>query len=519
MLDRLAFETWDGLAKFLTQRDRVSLTYVSSSVRSSILPILYRNIFLNEKPCIYSDSDPLLGNFWSALNVRGLKIEDADQKLSALIQTLRESALLSSYVENVQCTWHLNNALLQELLGVLVSQASHLRHFRNYLTTELVDDLKKIAPQLQSVDIPPPGVLPQQEVSSSYLPNMKDLVQFYSFDNITSLNIYMDPGQFFSNYAASAPKLRLRELGLSLRNDNYDPASFQAARYTYSEIFDVRYLEMVTILSWYEAERVDVYEKYHLRELLEFKNLKELTLLSLYANESFLRECIRSFTQLRRLKLDFMLGHRIEQETLALLARSPAHLSLQYLDLKCAPLDPYLVTVLRGNASRFEIAETCICPTCRDVAQDIIRKKFFPTHSSLHIRSLEDIPKRDIITRIVSVSPIVPYALFVDTRPGLSFIESPAEDVARILNKALGKNMLVAEDIVKVYHAHLHSLKRTFTYFLQRFPNLKFLTVNDVPTSVEEGPGGQKYNQPIYHNQGYQNNQVYEVVDYDNLFG
>ncbi|SCU87118.1 LAFA_0E04830g1_1 [Lachancea sp. 'fantastica'] len=518
MLDRLAFETWEELSKFLLQEDRVRLTYVSSRVRSAISPILYRNLFLNEQPCIYSDSKPLLANCWSVLGIKEHKNENADQKLIALIRTLRGSPLLRSKVEIVHCTWHLNVALLRDLLAVLAHDTPKLRQFRNFLTTELIDDLEKIAPQLQSLDLPPPGVLPQEKVAPSYLSQLASLVRCSHFDNITALNIYMDPGAFFNNYAPSAPKLRLRELSLSLRDDKYGAGSFPRARNTYSDIFNVRYLEKLTILSWFETENIDVYEKYHLHELLKFQNLKELSLLSFFANDGFLRACIKSFPLLRRLKLDYMLGHAIDPSTLTLLAQSPAHMSLKYLDLKCLPLEPHLVTIEPGNTARFEINESCVCPACRDVFQNILRKKLFPTHASHLIRGLEDIPNRDIITRIISLSPIIPYTLFVDIRPGQSFVSDPAEGVASTMNKALGENVFAVEDIIKVYHAHLHSLRRTFGYFLQRFPNLEFLNINDVPTSVEEGPGGQKYNQPIYHSNGYENNQVYELVDDENLF-
>ncbi|CEP63230.1 uncharacterized protein LALA0_S07e05424g [Lachancea lanzarotensis] len=518
MLERLAFETWNELAKYLTQDERVALTYVSSKVRLAISPILYRNLFLNEEPCVFSDSNPLLANSWSVLCITEHKNEYADQKLSCLIRTLQESPFLSSNVEVVHCTWHLDIALLRDLLAVLVHNAPNLRHFRNFLTPAIIDDLKKVAPQLQSLDLPPPGVLPQGQVAGSYLPRLASLVRCSSFENITALNIYMDPGEFFSNYAPWAPKLRLRELSLSLRGDNYEPDSFPKARYTYSDVFDVRYLESLTILSWFEEENIDVYEKYHLHELLKFQNLKELTLLSFYANDGFLRECIQSFPLLRRLRLDYMLGHMIDQGTLTLLSQSPAHLSLQYLDLKCSPLEPYLVTVVRGRTARFEINESCVCPACRDVVQNILRKKIFSTQSSYLVKGLEDIPNRDVITRIISLSPIIPYTPFVDIRPGQSYINDPAKAVASTLNKAFGQDVFAVEDIIKIYHAHLHSLRRTFGYFLQRFPNLAFLNINDVPTSVQEGLGGQKYNLPIYHSQGYRTNQVYELVDDDNLF-
>ncbi|SCU86245.1 LANO_0C07228g1_1 [Lachancea nothofagi CBS 11611] len=518
MLMNLPVDIWDGVAQYLTQEDKVSLTYVSSSVRFAILPILYRNLFLNEKPCMHSDSDPLLGNYWSVLNIQEARYEDADRKLAALIRTLSESPLLASYLDIVHCTWHLDVALLKELLEVLVRQAGNLRQFRNFLRMELVDELKALGPQLHALDLPPPAVLPQKRVSSLYLSTLAALIPHYSFENVTYLNIYMDPGLFFSNYAPNAPKLRLRELGLSLRGDTYDASCFKTSRLTYSDVFDTRYLEKLTILSWYETDDVDIYEKYHLFELLEFVNLRELTFMSFFANDDYLRHCLQTFTQLRRLKLDYMFGHTIKQGLIELLAQSPESQTLQYLDIKFRQLDPYLVTVNHGSVSYFEINETCICSSCHEVLQNIIYRKIFPTQSSLHIKSFEDVPKRDIITRIISVSPIVPYTQFVDSRPGLSFVQDPVEDDAQIINKALGKSVLTAGDIIKVYHAHLHSLKRTFNYFLQRFPNLKFLNVNDVPTSVNEGPGGQRYNEPVYNGKGYHTNQVYEVIDDESLF-
>ncbi|SCU90213.1 LADA_0F02542g1_1 [Lachancea dasiensis] len=518
MLDKLPYEIWECLARFLAQGDRVSLTYVGSSVRKAISPIIYQNLFLNEKPSVLSDSDPLLTNFWSVLNIRRAQYEEADQKLTALIRTLRESQLLSSYVEIIQCTWHLNTVLIKELLCVLGMQAVNLRQFRNFLRIELIDQLEILGPQLQSLVLPPPGVLPQEKVDPFYLPRIIKYLSRHSLENITSLNIFMDPGLFFGNVKPHFGKLRLRELELSLRDDNYSLESFNNRRLKYSDIFDTRYLEKLTILSWYENDNVDIYRKFFLDELLAFKNLKELTFMSFFFNDSFLRKCLQAFAQLRRLKLDYMFSQPIPQNTIELLARSPSQKTLQYLDLKFRPLDPYLITTNDGAASHFEINCSCKCSRCQEVIKDIIYQKVFPTPASSNIRSIEDIPKRDIITRIVSVSPIVPYTQFVDSRPGLSFVGDPVEDARQVINELLGRSLLTTGDITKVYHAHLHSLKRTFNYFLQRFPSLRYLTVNDVPTSVEEGPGGQLYNKPIYHSQYYETNQIYEVVDEENLF-
>ncbi|KAM3160966.1 F-box domain-containing protein [Lachancea thermotolerans] len=523
MLDDLPLEIIECVARYLPQGDRIHLTYVSSRLRSKVLPIIYRNIYLNETPCAPSDADPLLGNDWSCLSIPRPHFQYADSKLKALTRSLERSSLLSSYVEVVYCTWHLDLGILRRFLAVLVRKAHNLREFRNFLHLELATDLKAVGSRLRSLDLPPPGILPQKLVSKSYLSLLSDLVRHSQLDSLTSLNIYLDPGIFCSNYAPGMRKLRLRKLGLSLRGDKYSRSCFKAPRLAYSDIFDPNYLEKLTILSWHEKQDIDIYEQYHLFELLDFKNLKELTLMSFFANDSFLRECIRSFGQLRRLKLDYMFGHSLGSNIIELLAQSPSQKTLHYLDLKFWELDPYLVTIEQGRRSRFEINEICKCESCKDVFRNIIRKKLFPSQSALNIQSIEDVTKRDIITKIISVDPIVPYARFVDTRPGMLFVEDPVLGNARTINKALGvaessESAFTRSDIVRVYHAHVHSMKRTFDYFLQKFPSLKFLSVNDVPTMVCEGPGGQHYNMPVFNSAGYLSNQIYEVVDEESLF-
>ncbi|CUS25023.1 LAQU0S25e00166g1_1 [Lachancea quebecensis] len=523
MLDDLPLEVIERVARYLPQADKVRLTYVSSKFRFKVLPIIYRNIYLNETPCVLSDADPLLANNWTCLSILRPHFQYADTKLKALVRSLERSSLLSSYVEVVHCTWHLDLGILRRLLAVLVRKAHNLREFRNFLHLELATDLKAIGSRLNSLDLPPPGILPQKLVSESYLPLLRDLVRHSRLDNLTSLNIYLDPGVFFTNYAPGIRKLRIRELGLSLRGDNYSSASFNTPRLTYSGIFDPNFLERLTILSWHEKQDLDIYEHYHLFELLEFKNLKELTLMSFFANDNFLQECIRSFCQLRRLKLDYMFGHSISSNIVELMAQSPSRKTLQYLDLKFWELDPYLITIEQRQRSRFEINETCKCDSCKDVFRNIIRKKLFPSQAALNIESIEDVTKRDIITKIISVDPIVPYAQFVDTRPGMMFVENPILGNARTINKALGvsgpsQSAFTSCDVVRVYHAHLHSMKRTFDFFLQKFPCLNFLSVNDVPTIVCEGPGGQRFNMPVFNSAGYVSNQIYEVVDEENLF-
>lgn len=230
-----------------------------------------------------------------------------------------------------------------------------------------------------------------------------------------------------------------------------------------------------------------------------------------------------SFSQLRRLKLDYMFGHAVSSNIINLMAMSPCHNTLQYLDLKFWQLDPYLVTMEQGPLPHFVLNETCKCDLCADVFKSILLKKVFPHKSALKISGIEDATKRDIITKLISIDPIVPYTQFIDTRPAMSVVENPVQSNAASINEALGISeaselALNAEDIVQIYHAHLHSLKRTFDSFLQKFPYLRFLNMNDVPTIICEGPGGQRYNIPAFNSSGYLSNQVYEVVDENSLF-
>lgn len=529
MLDSLPVEVIEKVVSYLPQRDRVSLVLVCKPLYHKVVPSLYRNLYLNVKPYCHSDLDPTLGSFWSVLYYSHKNEHKADEKFECLVRSLEESPHICSLVRRIHCTWHLKKETLYKLADIITKNGINVTHFENFLQMDIADRISKIGVQLTSLDLPPPKTLPADHIPISYLEKLKKLTDAYNMQNVTSLTIYIDPTYFFPNHHPLKHKLRIKNLCLSLRGDGYKPDAFPLNRLKYSDIFDTEYLEQLSILSWYEDEQVDLYETFHLYELLEFTNIKEFSLLSLFPNDHFLVQCIKKFHALERLKLDYMFDHPISKDVVDIMARSPCAATLQYLDVRLEELDPYIITIYQDEVSYFELNQVCKCEFCKQVFRDIVFKKYFPNQSSLAINSFEDVKSRHVLIQLFRLYPIIPYAQFVDKSPGIAFRARELEAFVIKTNELLNskflfysyekdENPVTAQNIIDVYHAHLHSMRRTYDFFLQRFHSLKFLTVNEVPTMVMNTTDGQKHNIPVFYNCNYQSNQVYEVVNDESLF-
>lgn len=529
MLDQLPIEIIERVAAFLGQNDRVAVIYVCRMLRQKMVPLLYRNLYLNERSYCPSDVAPMLGNNWSALNFSMEHADKADQKFAALVRTLQNSPYLCSLVQRVHCTWHLDPAILHKLIGVLKERAPNLTEFENFLQLDVSKRISKFSKRLMSMDLPPPAVLPSEKVRTTYLENLSKLTKSHCFQNITSLTIYVDATFFFPNYCPLSDKLRIRDLCLSLRGDVFEPDAFPSGRVSYADIFDTNALQKLTILSWYETSEVDVYEIFHIFELLEFVHIRELSLMSLFANDGFLKECLKRFHNLTKLKLDYMLDYPVPKSIIELLSCSPARVSLRYLDLRFEELDPPLITIDQDEVSLFEVNQTCKCDFCKHVFENILFRKYFPTQSSLAIKNFDDVNARHVLVQLLRLYPIIPYAHFVDTCPPVAYRARPLKDLVKKSNELLNKDSLfydyqkdddavTEEDMISIYHAHIHSLRRTYDYFLQRLPNLEYLNINEVPTMVVDFAGDQKCNIPIFYSENYRSNQVYEIVDAEELF-
>lgn len=264
---------------------------------------------------------------------------------------------------------------------------------------------------------------------------------------------------------------------------------------------------------------------WNLQDFWKFRNIKCLTLLSLVANEPFLRQCFQSFATLRRLKIDYLFDLQVSPKIVDFLSQSNASKTMEYIDIKFRDLQPPMISLNPYDDSSFALNLNCKCEGCKETFGDIIVKKLFPTKDSLSIKNYSEIESRTYFLHILKLNPILPYTHFMDHTPAIGYQCSSLADHASEINYLLkirgvsNTRVITASDVLRLYHAHVHSLKKTYDYFLSKFANLKFLTLNDLPTKVFQVDELQRCNIPIFYSQGYVSNQIYELLTEESLFG
>lgn len=538
MLDRLPNEIVSKIAQNLAQEDKVALTYVSKKVYGSIIPTLYRNLFLNERYYFPSDFDNSLGTHkWSVLyfkyahdsseNGRNLNQKSlAKLKFQYLVRSLKKSPeKLCPLIQRVHCTWHLDEDVMTEFISLLIKYDNNLTEFENYIRDKISNQLVRHSYSLQTLTLPPPDILPlNQSADLKYYKKMKDLLKSYNLNQIKKLNIHVNACKFFPKL--NQP-LKIKELCLNLRPDTCQIDEIN--HFKYSDIFDINSLKELEVLSWYGEydPDIDIYDLWNLNDFLLFKNIENLSFFSLFANMDYIKDCIMNFNKLKRLKIDFMFEVPLEKSIIDLMAIAPCHKTIEYLDIKFTELVQYPLLLIdeSDELTQFIINMSCHCDECQNTLTNIIQRKFFPSNESYVIKDFNDVERRNFILQMFKLYPIVPYSHYFDIYPSIGFYSRPIEEFVKTVNYLLGcdnkldnDQYVTSGDIVKLYHCYIHSLKKTLDYFIVRFPNLKYLIMNDLPTMVIQYDEQQKCNVPIFHNYNYKSNQVYELINNESLF-
>lgn len=538
MLERLPNEIVLRIARNLSQEDKTALTYVSKKIYQSIIPSLYQNLYLNERYYFPSDLDNSFGTHkWSVLYFKYLRERNEEDpkfdqrkmsklKFQCLVRSLKESPTkLCPLIQSVDCTWHLDENIMTEFIDLLITYDDNLTIFDNFVRDKISNQLVQHEATLQTLTLPPPKILPLEEQADiTYYKRMRTLWNSYHLNQIKKLNIHVNACKFFNKMN---PPLNIQTLCLNLRPDTVEADTVDTIKY--SDIFNPTSLKELEILSWYNESDpdIDLYQLWNLREFFTFKNLENLSLFSLFSNMDFLKDCIMNFDHLKRLKVDFMFEVSVDKSVIDLMAIAPCHETLEYLDIKFTELTNPLLSIEEGDedTSQFIIDMTCQCDNCKDTLTRIIQGKYFPTKESFLIKDFRDVEKRNFILQMFKLYPIVPYSHYFDIYPTIGFYSRPIEELTKSVNYLLGYdkvkdaiNYITNEDMIKLYHAYIHALKKTLDYFIIRFPNLKYLTFNELPTQIIQYDEQQKCNIPIFHYHNYKSNQVYELVNDESLF-
>lgn len=519
MIDSLPLECFEQVVKRLSQEDKISLTYVSRESYHRTVAHLYRNLYLNNKPEFKSDLDTHQAHHWSLLHIpwQSSHEEAAKSKLQLLLRSFESNTKLCNHIIQIRCAWHTHVPTLIKIIYLLGKYASKLRYFSGFLDQDVMCVLSVLAPRLSSLVIAPWTKVPEGKAPAEYYEKVTSLVYHYDWSKITSLTLYADA---FSVIPSVTKPLKIRRLCLNLRPDTFN----ERPLHRYSTIFDINSLQELFIVSWYKAndQEADLYEEWRLYDFYEYHNLRMLTITSLRANQEYVRRCCESSPHLKILTVDFLFDAPVDSLTIKCMRDAQCSKTLECLDVRFEPLSAPLLSIDEAG-ERFVPKLTCQCNDCRETFNEVVRKVFFPNSEKLRIRGFNDINSRNFTLQMFKLMPILPHPLIMGNSPAIAYINRSLEDHADKMNELLRNDQshsptLTSSDVRKLYHAHVHSMKKTFDHFLQCFPNLHYLTLNDIPTQVKQFDEQQRCNIPVFYSQGYRSNQAYELVSDESLF-
>ncbi|CAI4038013.1 hypothetical protein SMKI_04G3520 [Saccharomyces mikatae IFO 1815] len=554
MLDRLPYDIFKQIASIIPQDDKIALTYVCKKSYESILPFVYRNIFLNETYHVRGDFDNSFGTcYWSVLNFPFMNEDDpnaenqisnralAKLKFSYFERTLAESpSRLCPLIDRIRCTWHLNEDVMSNVLNLLSEYGSNVKFVDHFVRPSVNSGLSPLSKQLKTLTLTPPTVMPtHNSVSSSYLNEIDRLFLNCNLSQLEKLSVHINALRFFKNIKVP---MKIKSLVLNLRPDTLDLAEYDVsdghfAELEYSDIFDTSTLKQLEILSWYSRDDIPsaeeggfdrLYFQWGLDGFWKFPEIENLSLASLVYNEFFLRNCLTAFRNLKRLKLDYMGKFEFDVSLIRFLSKQVCGKKLQRFDIHCELNHPLFFPTTENPLMRLNFDDFCPCSNCRNTINEVILKKIFPKNQSKLVKNPSRFQSRNFLFQMFFQNKIMPYTSIIDTStPAMGWDSIPIETFVQRFNEILqdtnyternSTDNITREDAICLYHLYLHYLKDIFVVFEQSLPNLEYLTLNGIPTRIIQVDELQRCAVPLFYNNGYKSNSVYELVDAEALF-
>ena len=555
MFDKLPYEIFKQIACRIPQEDKISLTYVCKRSYESIIPFIYQNIFLNETYHVSGDYDNSFGTCdWSVLNFPFIDEDDpnttndisnrtlAKLKFSYFERTLAESPnRLCPLINRIRCTWHLNEDVMSNVLKLLSDYGSNLKFVDQFVRSSVNKGLELLSKQLKTLTLTPPTVMPtHNSIRSSYLNEIDRFFLKCDLSRLEKLSIHINALKYFKNIRAP---MKIKALVLNLRPDTLDLAGYDASgelfkELEYSDIFDTSTLKQLEILSWYSRDDFPsedeggfdrLYVQWGLEGFWKFPKIENLSLASLVYNEFFLMNCLAVFHNLKRLKLDYMGKFEFDVSLITFLSKQVCGKKLQRFDIHCELSHRLFFPTTDNPLMRLTFDGFCPCSSCKKTIHEVILKKIFPETRLKLVRNPNKFQTRNFFYQMFLEDKIMPYTNIVDNEtPAMGWDSVPIETFVRKFNKNLqdttnnAENIpidkITREDAIRLYHLYLHYLQDVFKVFEQGLPNLEFLTINGIPTKIIQVDELQRCAVPLFYNNGYKSNSVYELVDAEALF-
>ncbi|EDO19012.1 hypothetical protein Kpol_2002p83 [Vanderwaltozyma polyspora DSM 70294] len=563
-LQSLPDELIQELFSHLPQSDKLSLCLLNKRCNKIATKLLYRRIYLNDSNVVKSDFMDLAIN-WSLLHIPSFLFEDesraiANHKLSLLISTLLNKKLCVESVQWIRINWDLDSNLQRKILSILCNFGKSIQRLENITDPGCNDIISTGAissEKVTSFDLAPPNSLPEMTVPNDYIPNSQMYLRQRISSRLSHMTLFIDPLKLFNYLYPLENKLQIVDLKLHWRSEFYESKYFlkrirKNKFEKLSNIFDVRSLKVLTIISWNEnlMER----EIEMIKDFKEFTYIEDLSLISIKQDTSILVPLFSKLTKLKRLKMDFLDDYLPESTNPEIfLTMMLSCKNLQFIDMRFQGLDPSIISIAevidRDNSAsqdnesneasnKFILSQHCQCESCDHVFNEILKKKIFLFPEDYYFQDVNDIAAKDIFKMMRYLS-LLPYSKACDYYPSVRTQPMNLKEFVKKMNENLliyrqSRNQLIKEeikstdiddilndiqratyslphpaltenDVICCYHALIHQFKTTYVAFLKRFPRLRFLMLNDIPTVVVE-ENNERVFEPIFYHRDYVTN-------------
>lgn len=577
VLNMLSDELLEEVFSHLAQEERLKICLICRRWNKIAMKLVYRRIYLNDSNVVMSDFANLAIN-WTLLSIPSFLMEQdsrkiADIKLGKLIRTFEENPSALAKVQWIRINWDLDPILQRRVLYLLCNYGDSLERLENVTDPSCNDIIANgniSREKVISFEMAPPNPLPELPVPEEYIPNLMKYVSQRISTRISHMTLFIDPIKLFNYLHPLNQRLQITDLKLHWRREFYSPRFFQKLNRKVplrklSEVFDIRSLKVLTIVSWDESLMDREIEM--IKEFKAFVYLEDLSLISIKQDIKVLVSLFHELVNLRRLKMDFLYDYIPE-------ATSPHILSailltckrLQFIDIRFEGVDPPIITLDETN--RFKLRQKCSCKHCVHVFENILKGKIFINAEDYIIGDLHDIGAKDIF-KMMRYLTLLPYSKACDRYPSVrtqpmnlsEFVKRMNDNLfiyrqsrsnafntvvphttnARPANntdtgRQIGRNIfdregayyvvdqlpadpgtelqrattevdlsLTCDDVVDCYHTLIHHYRSTYLTFLIGFSELQFLMLNDIPTMVVES-NGERIFEPVFYHRGYTSN-------------
>ncbi|CCE63413.1 hypothetical protein TPHA_0E03230 [Tetrapisispora phaffii CBS 4417] len=516
----------------LPQADRLNLCLLNKYYHKIATQLLYNRIYLNDSNVVKSDYINLAIN-WSLINIpSSLSEKDsreiANKRLEQLIETLENVSLCRNSITWIRINWDLDSQLQKRILNILCDKGESVTRLENITDPNCNDIIMhgKIAKrQVISFDLAPPNALPEVPVSPDYIPNAKLFLKNRISSRLSHMTLFIDPVKLFNYLYPLKNKLQIVDLKLHWRSEFYQNEYFTKplSKYEFtklSEIFDVRTLKVLTVISWNQTLLDREIEM--VNDFKEFTNIEDLSLISIKQKTRLIVSLFKRLKNLKRLKMDFLEDFVPESTNPEIFIAITTYCRyLQFMDLRFQGLDPSIISLGKvssgiddtfdiNSENRFILTQTCNCDKCDYVFKEILKKKIFLFEEDYIFEDISDIASKDIYKMMRCLS-LLPYSKACDYYPSVrtqpmnlkEFVKrintnlwayrqsrdqlilkkekkvvlddqnesGNSEEEIEEITYELPHDPLSEKDVIDCYHALIHQYKSTYITFLSRFKN------------------------------------------------